>query len=717
MKSSKTADLLIEIGCEELPAKSLYAMEQAFGTAVSQALQASGINFATLEAFSTPRRLALCFKTILTQQASTTQNKQGPTKALALDTQGQWTAAALGFAASCGIEAKDLSFQATDKGERLAYTQSVVGKSLSELLPLLLKKVLMDLPVGKRMRLTQVGTSFSRPIQWIVLLLDDQPIHTEIFGIQTDRMTYGHRFHHPKPLAIPKVDAYTSTLKQVKVMASFTARRAFIEKALQRLALGQKASAVTPEALLDEVTGLVEWPVVLMGSFKKDFLAIPKEVLTSAMNTHQKSFALIDQNKQLLPLFLTVSNIESKNPQTVIEGNQCVIDARLSDAAFYYETDKKRSLDHYREDLKQVRFQEGLGTLWDKTDRVAKLALVLAQTISSSTARMSTGTKQGDPIDPARCEKAAKLCKSDLLTQMVGEFPELQGVMGHYYALAEGIDPPIAKAIEEHYYPRFAKDDLPISFCGTVLAIADRIDTLVGLFGIGKIPTGSKDPFSLRRQALALIRLLIEKKTPVNLHDVCHYAISLYSSNTLFLKNSLDDLLNFCMERLKSYLQEQGIATTIFEAIANVDPKKPGLSVSTPLDFYERALALRDFLAQPEAPVLIAANKRVKNMLKDLPLAPDNSSSMMLGNLQEPSEKNLLECLVAQEKALIPFLQANPKQYTEALQSLTSLAIPLDQFFESVMVMCEDPALRSSRLALLQRLRLLFLQIADFSCL
>ena len=291
MNSKNTADLLIEIGCEELPAKSLYTMEQAFSSSVAEALKASGLSFENIQTFSTPRRLALCFKAILTQQASTTQNKQGPSKALALDTEGQWTAAALGFAASCSIEAKDLSFQATDKGERLAYTQSVVGKSLAELLPPLLTKVLMDLPVGKRMRLAQVGTSFSRPIQWIVLLLDDQPIHTEIFGIKTDRFSRGHRFHHPEPLAIPKVDAYASTLKQVKVMASFTERRAFIEKELQGLALGQKASTVIPEALLDEVTGLVEWPSVLLGSFKKDFLAIPKEVLTSAMNTHRMLLA------------------------------------------------------------------------------------------------------------------------------------------------------------------------------------------------------------------------------------------------------------------------------------------------------------------------------------------------------------------------------------------------------------------------------------------
>ncbi len=720
MKSSNTTDLLIEIGCEELPAKSLYAMEQAFSRSVAEALKAAGLSFENIQAFSTPRRLALCFKTILIQQASTTQNKQGPTKALALDAQGQWTPAALGFAASCGIEAKDLNFQATDKGERLAYTQNVVGKSLSELLPPILSKVLMDLPVGKRMRLTQVGTSFSRPIHWIVLLLDDQPIKIDVFGIKTDRFSRGHRFHHPEPLAIPKVDAYAPTLKQAKVIVSFTERRAFIEKELQRLALEQKASAVIPEALLDEVTGLVEWPVVLLGSFKKDFLAIPKEVLSSAMNTHQKSFGLIDQNQQLLPKFLTVSNIESKNPQMVITGNECVIDARLSDATFYYETDKKRNLEDYRQDLKQVRFQEGLGTLWDKTERVASLVLMLAQTMTSSTVGISSGTKQGDPIDPACCEKAAKLCKSDLLTHMVGEFPELQGVMGHYYALAEGIEPQIAKAIEEHYYPRFAKDDLPISLCGTVLAIADRIDTLVGLFGVGKIPTGSKDPFSLRRQALGLIRLLIEKKIPIDLGNVFEYAASLYPANT-FEKDKLpitfvDELLAFCLERLKSYLQEQGIAPSIFEAISKIDSTRNGLSITSPLDFYERSRALHAFLAQPEVTVLIASNKRVKNILKDLPVNSDNHTGVDLkNNLQEPAEKNLLECLIALEKALIPFLQANPKQYTEALQSLTSLATPLDQFFESVMVMCEDPALRSSRLALLQRLRLLFLQIADFS--
>ncbi|MBP6104337.1 MAG: glycine--tRNA ligase subunit beta [Gammaproteobacteria bacterium] len=714
MNTIHTSDLLIEIGCEELPAKSLYAMEQAFGTAVSQALQTLGISFATLQAFSTPRRLALCFKAILTQQASTTQSKQGPTKALALDAQGQWTPAALGFAASCGIEAKDLLFEATDKGERLTHTQTVAGKSLNALLPPLLTKVLMDLPVGKRMRLAQVGASFSRPIQWIVLLLDDQPIQTDIFGIRTDRFSRGHRFHHPEPLAIPNVDAYASTLKQTKVMVSFTERLDFIQKALQRLAAEQKASAVIPEALLNEVTGLVEWPSVLLGSFKKDFLAIPQEVLTSSMNTHQKCFALMDMQQQLLPLFLTVSNIDSKNPQTVIKGNECVIDARLVDAAFYYETDKKHSLYHYREDLKQVRFQEGLGTLWDKTERLAKLALMLAQTMKSSTAGISTGTKQGDPIDPACCEKASKLCKSDLLSQMVGEFPELQGVMGQYYALAEGVAPPIAQAIEEHYYPRFAKDDLPISLYGTVLAIADRIDTLVGLFGMGKIPTGSKDPFSLRRQALGLIRLLIEKKIPIDLCDVFQYAASLYPANTL--KNNINNLLTFCMERLKPYLQEQGIAPSIFEAIANSDSTKNGLSITKPLDFYERALALNYFLSQSEAPILIASNKRVKNILKDIPVNSDKNTEIDLkNNLKESSEKNLLESLGTQEKALIPFLEANPKQYTQALQSLSDLAAPLDQFFESVMVMCEDPVLRSSRLALLQRLRLLFLQIADFS--
>ncbi len=751
MNTQRTSDFLIEIGCEELPAKSLYAIEQAFNTMMADALGAEGLSFKSVRAFSTPRRLALHFKALTTHQASSLGSKQGPTKALALDAQGQWTPAALGFAAACGIEAKDLSFEATDKGERLVYSHTIEGKSLDALLPPLLTKVLMELPVGKRMRLAH-GGSFSRPIRWVLLLMDDQVLECEIVGIRSDRLSYGHRFHHPESIKIPHARDYEALLKQHDVIPCFVERRTWISDQLQEQAKQQQASAIVPELLLDEVTGLVEWPVVLLGTFKKDFLKLPAEVLTSTINTHQKSFALSHKNNPLLANFLTVSNIKSKDPHTVIAGNECVIDARLMDAAFYYESDRKKPLAHYREDLKQVRFQEGLGTLFDKTERMAKLASYTglprcARNDEGSRAGTVTGPyndadarKLGDPHD-GNCQKAAKLCKSDLLSQMVGEFPELQGVMGRYYALAEGIDPVVAQAIEEHYYPRFAKDTLPSSMEGAMLAIADRVDTLVGLFGIGKIPTGSKDPFSLRRQALGLIRVLIENKIPLDLRDLCQHAVFLYPPNT-FVKNTapvgkapslentpssviasaarqsrgenpfINELLIFCMERLKSYLQEHGIGQNIFEAVANLDPTKQGLSITNPLDFYDRCLALRDFLSHPEAPVLIAANKRVKNILKDYSISVEDPNFAHL--LKEPAEKNLLACLETVDRALVSVLQSKP-DYAKALGSLLILAKPLDQFFESVMVMCEDPALRSSRLTLLHRLRLLFLQIADFS--
>lgn len=685
-------DLLVEIGCEELPAQQLFAIQNAFAKSFGELLTAAEFTYENLSVFSTPRRLALVVEKLYRDNDTQLLIKRGPSKQAAFDTNGKPTKAALGFASSCGVTVNELSLQDHDKGAWLIYEEKRPAPSLDELLPELLEKVLTDLPVGKRMSLNHTQQTFSRPIHWIVLLLGRKTIPAEIFGIQADKYTYGHRFHHPKPIRITSPKTYEATLeKKGYVIPSFEKRRALIQSNAEKQASKHDAIPVIHSALLDEVTGLVEYPVLLVGNFNPDYLKIPKAILITSMESHQKCFALVNKHQRLLPTFLIVSNLKSRDPKQVIEGNERVIDARLADAAFYFDLDRKASFEDLREQLKNVRFQAKLGTLWDKTERIKSLATFIANAIQA---------------DPTQTERAAILCKNDLLTQVVYEFPELQGIMGHHYA--SGTETPlVAKAIEEHYYPRFANDQLPQTKEGIALALADRIDTLVGLFGIEQRPTGDKDPFSLRRQALGALRILIEKTIPLDLAACLEHSASLYGDK-LSDKHVATNVMLFCFERLRAWYAEQGIPARTFEAVLANHP-------TSPLDFHKRLLAINSFVQFKEAEALAAANKRVKNILSKNPTEPPTDLTQALLPLQEDAEKQLVRCLSSKQLEVEQLLLNH--EYESALKSLSTLEVPIDRFFSEVMIMTDDPNLRKARLALLQQLRSLFLQIADISLL
>ncbi len=707
-------NLLVEIGCEELPPKNLQKLQEAFVEYFKKMLNAANLSFTNAEGFITPRRLAIRINDLSVKQPDHYVTKRGPAKNAAFDETGKPTKAALGFAASCNISIDALSLQETDKGAWLVFEKNEPGKTAEELIPHLLTETLHHLPMGRRMRWGSRTDSFARPVHWIVLLLDHKVIQTEIFGIKSSNLTYGHRFHHPASLPISDPKEYESILENNGfVIANFEKRRKKIMDAITTIETEKKCHAIVEEALLDEVTGLVEWPIVLHGSFDKAFLDIPSEVLITSMQTHQRCFPLTDQQQKLLPHFLLVSNIQSKKTEEVIRGNERVIAARLNDAVFYYRVDKEISLAQRSLDLKKVRFQQKLGTLWDKSQRIAAMAEELASQVNAN---------------PVYTKRAALLCKADLLTQMVGEFPELQSIMGYYYALNDGEPVAVAKAIAEHVYPRFAQDTLPTTPEGIALALADRLDSLIGIFGLSNRPTGDKDPFALRRQALGILRILIEKQCDYDLKELLETAVYYYAAgsptrgsdlNQLFFidaqeailsskTNLVSELLNFCFERLKILYHNQGINPRVFEAVY---VKR----ITNPLDFDRRIKALYHFITLTDSEGLTASNKRVKNILSKCDRTILKNTSIDPDLLKESAEKTLWLCLSEKKEVIPPLLQA--KDYTEALKFLATLREPIDQFFTDVMVMADDLDLRHNRLRLLYRLRQLFLEIADISLL
>ncbi|HXH55512.1 MAG TPA: glycine--tRNA ligase subunit beta, partial [Gammaproteobacteria bacterium] len=603
--------------------------------------------------------------------------KPGPAKSAAFDETGNPTKAALGFAQTCGITIDTLLSMQKMDNPRLVFEINEPGKTAEELIPRLLMETLNNLPVGRRMRWGTRTDSFVRPIQWIVLLLDHKVIQTEIFGIKSSNLTYGHRFHHPQALSISDPNEYESVLlNKAFVITNFEKRREKILFEIAKITTEKKFNAIIEDALLDEVTGLVEWPVVLLGSFDKAFLDIPKEVLITSLQTHQRCFPVEDQSGKLLPYFLLVSNINSKNPGAVIRGNECVIAARLADAVFYYRVDKEILLHQRCIDLKQVRFQWGLGTLWDKSERIAKLAMLIASKIHA---------------DPLYTERAGLLCKTDLLTQMVGEFPELQSIMGRYYALHDGEPVAVAMAIEDHAHPRFAQDTLPATPEGTALALADRLDSLVGIFGLGNRPTGDKDPFALRRQALGVLRILIEKQCDCDLNDLVIIAKEQYTHQAITLSETevISQVLDFCFERFRALYQDQGINPRVFEAVF-------AKRLTNPLDFDRRIRAVNHFMTLKEAESLAAANKRVQNILSKCDATVFADLTIQNDLLRENAEKILWLQLAEKEKMIFPLIKQG--NYTEALKILAILREPVDQFFTDVMVMTDDLTLRNNRL-------------------
>ncbi|SEH05187.1 glycine--tRNA ligase subunit beta [Candidatus Venteria ishoeyi] len=687
--SEQQTDLLIEIGTEELPPKALKNLSEAFVDGICTGLENLKINYRMATPFATPRRLAVIIKGIDCQQAARDIERRGPAIRAAFDANGAPTKAASGFARSCGVEVAALETIKTDKGEWLVFRSVEAGKATAELIPGVVEDALAILPIPKRMRWGSNDFEFIRPVHWIVLLLGDTVIETEIMGIKAGRETFGHRFHHPQAISLDNASDYNRVLeREAHVQAVFSTRQAKISILVQEAAELVGGFAVIDEDLLTEVTSLVEWPVAVTGQFSEEFLEVPSEALIAAMKGHQKYFHVVDENQKLLPYFIAISNIESQQPEVVQSGNERVIRPRLADARFFWQQDCANSLESRLEKLKTVVFENKLGTLYDKSLRIAELSGYISKHLE---------------LDELLGIRAGQLCKCDLLTEMVGEFPELQGIMGEYYAHHDQENPRVANAIAQHYMPRHWGDTLPESGLGQAVALADRLDTLVGIFGIGKAPTGDKDPFGLRRAAIGVLRILIECGLPLDLRELLDSAVASYAEGSLHADVD-DQVYRYILDRLRGYYQEQGAGADSIDAVLSCLP-------SNLLDANLRIIAVEDFRQKPEATSLAAANKRIHNILKKVtdPI-PEQADPTWFKTAQE---RNLYDALQNVTQQVQNEIDAN--DYQAALGILSGLRDVVDNFFDEVMVMDEDMQVRHNRLALLQNLSAVFLQIADVS--
>ena len=686
---TETRNLLIEIGTEELPPKALRRLSNAFADGMSSALGDAGLVFEGIQPYAAPRRLALLIRSLPVAQQDREVVRRGPALAAAFDEDGCPTKAATGFANSCGVEVEQLDQLETPKGSWLSFRAIEKGRVTAELVPDMVQRALAGLPVPKRMRWGDREEEFVRPVHWVVLLFGKEVISAPVLGITAGRETRGHRFHHPQAISLAAADDYVTLLRDPGyVMVDYIARRDLVRSQViaQGEALGGKA--LIDEDLLDEVCSLVEWPVAIAGQFDEAFLEVPSEALISSMQDHQKYFPVLSEENNLLPCFITVANLESRDPGQIRAGNERVIRPRLSDAAFFWNQDRKSPLSERAAGLRNMVFQKKLGTLFDKQERMSKLAASIAAQIGG---------------DPAHAERAARLSKCDLLTNMVYEFPELQGIMGHYYAKHDGEPEAVAIAIEEHYLPRFSGDQLPQSPVGQALAMADRLDSLVGIFAIGQPPSGDKDPFALRRAALGLVRLCIESGLDVDLESLLKAAAAGFDAG-IKADDAVNTVFDYVMDRLRGYYQENDIPADLVDAVLVTRPTRL-------LDFDKRIRACQVFRELPEAAALAAANKRIANILRKArqPVPEEIDSSL----LKDAEEKQLAEQLVALKPAVLELMEQG--NYTHALQKLAGLREAVDFFFDQVMVMVDDDALRANRLALLNELAALFLRTADLS--
>jgi glycyl-tRNA synthetase beta chain len=683
-------DFLVEIGTEELPPKALKELIKSFGESIGKGIDSAGIVFHGEKLiFAAPRRLAMIVKGLESKSADIRTKNLGPAVSQAFDKDGKPTPAALGFAKKCGVDVKDLGEVETDKGRQLYYEGVKPGSPTVELMPGIVEKALQELPIPKRMRWGSSRVEFVRPVHWLVMLYGSEVIDCEILGQRAGRITRGHRFHAAGELGIAAPADYQGLLRDHYVEVCFRLRRNKIVAQVEKIAAELGGKAVIESDLLSEVTALVEWPVALAGKFEERFLQVPQEALISSMSEHQKYFHVVDAAGKLMPHFITVANIESKDPAQVIDGNERVIRPRLTDASFFYTTDLKVPLAGRREKLKTIVFQAQLGTLFEKTERVAKLAVHIAGKIGGNT---------------GWAERAGQLSKCDLLSNMVQEFDSMQGVAGSYYARHDNEPAEVAEAMREQYLPKFAGDVVPETLTGCALALADRIDTLVGIFGIGQIPTGSKDPFALRRASIGVLNIIIKRELDLDLRDLIAFAQKSFGS-VIKAGDNEGKVLEYMIERFRAIFLEENIATETFNAVA-------AKQLTVPLDIHKRVLAVHNFTQLPQATSLAAANKRVSNILSKS--AEDSGTSVVnAALLQEDAEKHLARALAEKTAVVAPLFAA--RDYTAALASLADLREPVDVFFEQVMVMAEDEVLRNNRLALLAQLQALFLQIADIS--
>lgn len=677
-------DFLVELGTEELPPKALKTLSNAFLDGIKSGLDSAGIGYAAAQPYAAPRRLAVLMSNIELQQPDRTIEKRGPsTRAPEKAVQG--------FASSCGVNVDQLEVMETPKGDYYVYRGVVAGQSTASLLPGIVTESLNKLPIPKRMRWGSSRTEFVRPVKWLCMLLGDEVVDAEILGLEAGRKTRGHRFHYNHDIELIAPSDYARALRETgKVIADFEERRELIRK--QVIREGERIGGITQidEDLLDEVTALNEWPVALTGRFEERFLDVPAEALILSMKENQKYFHVLDSEGKLMPYFITLANIESKDPQQVIEGNEKVIRPRLADAAFFFETDKKQPLESRIDKLKSVVFQQQLGTLYEKTLRIEGLAAAIAELIGG---------------DAEYARRAAQLSKCDLMTDMVFEFTELQGLMGYHYARHDGEPEEVAQAMNEQYMPRFSGDDLPATRTGIALSIADRLDTLTGLFGINQPPTGSKDPFALRRAALGVLRIIVEHNLDLDLHELLSLAAAQHKDLPA-AEGLADKVLDFMLDRFRAWYEEKGVSAEIFLSVHALRP-------TSPLDFDRRIKAVNHFHKLPEAAALAAANKRVSNILAKQ--GGDISTETNPDLLQEKAERDLASQLDLIEHEITPLFEQG--QYQDALERLAHLHDPVDNFFDQVMVMAEDEAIKLNRLALLARLRRLFLGIADISLL
>ena len=686
---SVTEDFIVELGTEELPPLSLDLLASTFHDNLIDLIKGVSLTFESSVYYATPRRLAVSIKALSTHQNNKEITRLGPAVTAAYDSEGNPKPAAIGFAKSCGISFDKLLQTETDKGLRLSYHCVEEGKSSAVLLPDLIKSALSNLPIAKAMRWGDNTHSFIRPVKWLLVMLGDEVVPCCLYSCYSSNISKGHRFMSTDDIHLAHANQYVTELKKHYVIVDIEARKQLIVEQVNAIAATHHAKAVIDPVLLSEVSAIVEWPVALIGNFDESFLKVPQEALITTMAKNQKYFHLENMDGELLPNFITISNIKSHTPASIVTGNERVIRPRLADAEFFFNLDSKQSLSSYIPKLKKVLFQKDLGSVFDKTKRIGSLALSIANILS---------------IPPTNIEKASSICKSDLLSNMVKEFPSLQGIMGRYYAINDGESIEVSSSMDEIYLPRFAGDHLPSTQTGICLALADRIDTIVGIFAIGQIPSGNKDPFALRRSCLGVIRILIEKSLAIDLGTLIGLAIKNYSELEID-KTCTSQIMTFFNARIKAMYLDKGISNETIAAVLS-------LGLSNPLDVHKRLVAVEAFKNLPEAPSLAESNKRVANILSK------NVDSHNITNINPEllildSEQNLVAALSSLETSIVHL--CSEQNYEEALATIVTLKPDIDLFFETVMVMDENIDLRNNRLAILSKLRALFLSIADIS--
>jgi glycyl-tRNA synthetase beta chain len=670
-------DFILELGTEELPPKLLRKLSNSLRDNLVTELENLGLEMGKVDCFATPRRLAVFIKQLQSKQKSQLIEKKGPAI-------GSPDKAVEGFAKSCGIDKINLKKQHSEGKEYYFYKTRMKGEKVFDLLPIAVKSAIKNIPVTRAMQWGDSDYSFVRPVHWLVMMLDEKIVPSKIMGLSSGNKSRGLRFSNDSIIEIPSAAKYQATMrKKAKIEVDFDLRKELIRQQVIAIASDKNAEAVIDDSLLEEVCALIEYPYAFLGNFDKKYLDVPEEAIISAMKSHQKYFHLVDKGNKLLPLFISVANIESNDMDVIVEGNERVIRPRLADAEFFWNQDRTKSLDQRLVDLKSVLFMKSLGSMADKAKRIEKLSSHIASKLN---------------LDSEVCARAGLLSKSDLMTDMVGEFADLQGIMGEHYALYDGEEKKVAFAIRDQYLPRFSGDKLPSTDEGSVVAIADRLDSITGIYGIGNGPTGSKDPYALRRLALGLLRILVEGKKDLNLIELIDSSLNLHSKEVN--RNISSEIYKFMMERLKAYYKESHVDGNVFEAVLAVSPESP-------LDFHLRIEALNEFIQHSESRSLIEANKRIANILKDC----DNiEPKLSLKLLEQEAEKKLYQATQTITEKL-----KKEKDYGSIMSSLLALKEVIDDFFDNVMVNVKDTKLRQARLSLIERVRKLFLSVADIS--